>query len=523
VDKPARGTQSAHRSSIRVTTRGNILTEADAHRRAGRLGAAEQCYRQALAADPASALAHNQLGIVLAQQRRTDEAIACFQQALAISPAATEALENLQTALADKSYWQGLALLGSGRYGEAAGCFRRTIEHRPDHAEAHNNLGVALQLTGRPDESEMWLQRAIQLKGDYADAYANLGGVLEMQGALSDDSVQRSLVSLRRAVELRPDCPKFHLNLGLALLRLGNFADGWPEYEWRLRREQHPTRPFSQPRWSGAPLDGRTILLYEDEGRGDTLQFARFFELVKQPGGRVVVECRGELAGLLASCPGVDEVIASGSTLGEFDVQLPIMSLPGVLRTTLDSLPAKVPYLFSEAARVENWKNQLGKAPGFKVGLAWQGNPDIPGDRVRSIPLANFAPLAEVDHLRLYSLQVGAGREQLSAAAPLSITDLAGRIADFHDTAAIMRNLDLVITCGSSPAHLAGALGVPVWTALAYVPDWRWMLARTDTPWYPTMCLYRQSRPGDWPEVFARISVDLAAICAEESRRVESC
>jgi ADP-heptose:LPS heptosyltransferase len=248
---------------------------------------------------------------------------------------------------------------------------------------------------------------------------------------------------------------------------------------------------------------------------GDTLQFVRYAELVKAHGARVIVECRPQLANLLASCPGIDLVITAGQPLPDFDVQLPMLSLGAVMGTTLVDIPVKVPYLFPDPALVEKWKQALAAPEGLKVGIAWQGNPDYRFDRFRSIPLERFAPLAAVRGVRLFGMQMGAGREQLaSLATPFAITDLGDVLGDFHNTAAIMRNLDLVVTSDSVPAHLAGALGMPTWVALAYLPDWRWMLKRRDSPWYPTMRLYRQSRPDDWQEVFQSIATDLAAFRA---------
>jgi ADP-heptose:LPS heptosyltransferase len=239
----------------------------------------------------------------------------------------------------------------------------------------------------------------------------------------------------------------------------------------------------------------------------------RYAELVKQQGATVIVECKPPLARLFASCPGVDRVMTRGEPLPRFDVWTTLLSLPGIFETSLATIPAKVPYLWPSEALVEQWKDELSKEKAFKIGIAWQGNPTQLSDRFRSLPLAHFAGIAATRGVRLYSLQMGAGREQLADRAnALPITDLADRLGDFHNTAAIIRNLDLVITCDSSPAHLAGALGVPVWVALAFAPDWRWMLKRPDSPWYPTMRLFRQQSSGDWDGVFESIRDELTRI-----------
>jgi hypothetical protein len=303
------------------------------------------------------------------------------------------------------------------------------------------------------------------------------------------------------------------MNHGMLLLRAGRFAEGWPGYQWRsrLQRVRWQARPGAV--WTGEPLNGRTILLDDEQGLGDSMQFVRFAPHVQQLGARVIIECRPPLASLYRNSPGIDGVVVVGTELPAFDVHVPLARVPGVLGTELADIPADVPYLFPNAALVERWRNQLAGSADLKIGIAWAGNPDNMTDRQRSIPLAQFTRLAGVAGVRLYSVQLGSGRRQLTEAVPPpAIVDLADAISDFQDTAAIMRNLDLVITCDSAPAHLAGALGVPVWVALSQVADWRWHVDRTDSPWYPTMRLYRQGASGTWPEVFDRILADLSTL-----------
>jgi ADP-heptose:LPS heptosyltransferase len=231
---------------------------------------------------------------------------------------------------------------------------------------------------------------------------------------------------------------------------------------------------------------------------------------VRERGGKVMVECQPTLARLLARCPGVDCVVPRGERIPDFDVHAPLLSLPSIFHTTLDNLPADVPYLFAQEESIERWRNELSGDEGFKVGIAWQGNPQHKQDHFRSIPFERFEMLADVPHVRLHSLQIGAGRERLAQlTGQLRITDLAERLVDFDETAAVVKNLDLVICCDSSLAHLAGALGVPVWVAIPAAPDWRWLVAREDSPWYATMRLFRQTRLGDWESVFARMAGEL--------------
>jgi ADP-heptose:LPS heptosyltransferase len=254
-------------------------------------------------------------------------------------------------------------------------------------------------------------------------------------------------------------------------------------------------------------------LLRAEQGAGDTIQFVRYAELVKQQGGTVLAEHKANLKSLLATCPGVDSVVVAGQPHGKFDLYAPLASLPGIFGTSLETIPAKVPYLFPDETAIAQWRDELPEDGVLKIGIAWQGNPQQGRDAVRSIPLARFAGVARIEGVRLYSLQFGTGREQIAAVAgDWPLVDLGDRLGDFQHTAALMRNLDLVITCDSAPAHLAGALGVPVWLALAFSPDWRWLLDRADSPWYPSMRLFRQPRAGDWEGAFRQIEDALVAL-----------
>jgi hypothetical protein len=325
-------------------------------------------------------------------------------------------------------------------------------------------------------------------------------------------------------LKLDPEFLSARWNRTLLSLLQGNFEQAWPEYERRWELPGTPRRDFAEPLWDGSPLAGRTILLYAEQGLGDTVQFIRYVPLVKQCGGKVVVECQPHLLRLLSNMPEIDRLIAHGSPLPAYDVRAPLLSLPGIFRTTLANVPATVPYLVADPALVEWWRQGLAKSdvlplpsvigPCFKVGIAWQGSVTYRYDRQRSIPLAYFSKLAEVPGIQLISLQKGPGTEQLAALGEgQRIVNLSRQLDEksgaFMDTAAVMKNLDLVITSDTVVAHLAGALGVPVWVALALTPDWRWLLERDDSPWYPTMKLFRQTRFGDWAAVFERMAAEL--------------
>jgi hypothetical protein len=291
----------------------------------------------------------------------------------------------------------------------------------------------------------------------------------------------------------------------------GDFAGGWSDYEARWQQAGFALPPYKQPRWNGSPLGGKTILLWAEQGLGDTVQFIRYAPLVKQRGGRIIVASQPALIRLLQSCPGIDQLVAKDTPPPPFDVYAPLMSVPGIMGTTMTNVPGTVPYLHADPTLVEHWRRELAALKGFKIGIAWQGNPGYRKDRFRSVPLAYFEPLSRISGVQLLSLQKGPGTEQLAALNPRwPVLDLGGRLDEasgpFRDTAAIMQVLDLVIASDSVVAHLAGALGVPVWVALPRMPDWRWMLHREDSPWYPTMRLFRGTRDGQWGDVFEGIA-----------------
>jgi hypothetical protein len=284
-------------------------------------------------------------------------------------------------------------------------------------------------------------------------------------------------------------------------------------------------RLWNKPIWDGAPLEGRTILLLHEQGLGDTLQFIRYAPLVQKRGAKIVISCPPRWVGILKTCAGLD--MSGVSFLDEsqpppsIDVQAALLTLPGIFKTDLNSIPAEVPYLAADEALVRSWRERLGSSAEFRVGNHWQGNPKYRGDRARSIPLAHFAPLAKIAGVRLVSLQKGDGLEQLSG-ANFPVEDLSKSLdleATMVDTAAVIKNLDLVISSDTAVVHLAGALAAPTWVALPLAPDWRWLLARSDSPWYPTMRLFRQATRGDWAEVFERVAAALQEVVAAKNKK----
>jgi Flp pilus assembly protein TadD len=453
-------------------------------------------YRRALALRPDDPDILNNLGTALWELGRLEEAEAHYRRALGLRGGDAEILNNL-----------GNALREQGRLDEAVACYRRALQLRDDSPETLSNLGVVLTSLGTLEEAEASLRRAIALRTDWAVARDNLATVLLRQGKLD-----AALAGYEDALRLEPDHAEAHRNRAMAWLHRGEYARGWLEYEWRLKCRGRPAVDFPQPRWQGEDLAGRTILLHAEQGLGDTLQFVRYAPLVQSRGGIVLLLCPQPLVALLARTPGIDRVIAAGSPLPRFDVHAPLMSLPLILGTTAEAgIPAQVPYLLADPEAVERARRALEDFSGFRIGIAWQGNPRQRSDRQRSFPLAALAPLARVEGVHLISLQKGAGTEQRAALdGRFRVTVLDGWEqepgGDFHDTAAILRNLDLVVTPCSALAHLAGGLGVCTWTALAWMADWRWLSDRDDSPWYRTMRLFRQRRPGDWGEVFERMA-----------------
>jgi tetratricopeptide (TPR) repeat protein len=516
--------------------------QADAHNNLGNAlkdhgnpAEAVACFRQALLLDPRHAYAHNNLGNALKDLGRLVEAADCYRHALYYLPNYGNAYYNLANVLKDQ-----------GQPAGALDCYQQALRLNPRHAEAHNNLGILLKDQGRVAEAIACYRQALSLAPHYADAHNNLGIALRDHGELAD-----AVACFQEALRLRPSDAELHNNLGIALMRLGHFdqahtryeealrlkpahgmalwnrsllrllqgdfVGGWPDYERRWTQTDMVLRSFDRPRWDGSSLEGKTILIHAEQGLGDTIHFLRYLPLVKRRGGRVLFECQPVLLRLLANIDGADQLLPAGTALPSFDVEAPLLSLPGIFATTLATIPAHVPYLRAESALVERWREELEALKGLKVGIAWQGNPNNQGDLYRSCPLKYFEMLANVEGVRLISLQKGPGSEQVPSSGAFPVLDLSDRLdreASFIDTAAVIMNLDLVIAVDSAVAHLAGALGVPVWLLLPFVPDWRWLLERSDSPWYPTMRLFRQAQLGNWQEVFRSAAAALGDLIA---------
>jgi hypothetical protein len=458
----------------------------------------------------------NELGVAIWSQGRAAEAEAIYLEALRIKPDDFRVLTNL-----------GLAIYGLGRIDEAGALYRRALYLQPETFDALMNLGIVLSDQGKFDEAMPWLEAAHRKRPSSADALQNLGMNLARKGQWDE-----AIVRYEQALHERPDFPEVHRNLAYALLCRGDYQRGWPEYEWRLKCQPNSACRVNRTFWNGDDFHGQTILLHAEQGFGDTLQFIRFAPLVKRRGGHVLVRCQTALLQLVARCAGVDLAFDGSSFEPDCQIHCPLLSLPAVLGTTLENLPCGVPYLVTDPVLADHWRIELDRAIGiegedaerapqasgrasdarpFLIGIAWQGNPAQRMDHWRSIPLARFAPLASLPRVRLISLQTQHGLDQLDAQhGRFPVTVLTARRGrDFMETAAIMTNLDMVITPDTAVAHLAGALGLRVWTAIGAVGDWRYPHGLDHTPWYPTMRLFRQTALGDWNDVFRRMTEEL--------------
>ena len=399
----------------------------------------------------------------------------------------------------------GYILRKQHKLAEAAAHCQRAIALRPDFAEAHNNLGRILRSQGRLEEALACFEQATALRPNFAEAHCSLGNVLASLARLDEAEAR-----FQQALALRPDLAEAEFGLAICWLTKGDYQRGWPAYEARRRLPSAKPLP-PVPRWQGEPLSGRSLLLIAEQGLGDTFQFVRFVRLLKTRGARVVLAAQPAAVPLLKSYPDMDELVILGSEepLPPADYCLPLLSLPGVLRTDTASIPAEIPYLRANPELAERWRQELSRIDGFKIGIAWHGHCESSGYRTRSTPLAEFAPLAGLSGVLLISLQKGEGAEQV-AGVNFPVLDFSNRLDEqsgrFMDTAALIANLDLVVTVDTSIAHLAGAFGAPALVALHRVADWRWLRGRDDSPWYPTLRLFRQTVFGQWSDVFERIA-----------------
>jgi Flp pilus assembly protein TadD len=493
------------------------LDAAMAHHKAGRYADAERMYRQVLAVRPDHPDALHLLGVLATKVGRPDAAIDLIRRAVERVPKQPGYLMSLAAAYS-----------ASGRTGDAIDCCRRAIALAPETAEFHYTLGNELRVAGDFAGAAAAYRRSVGLQPNSASAWNNLSGVLlatDDPAGAADAAARAIAVDPRharahsnlgsarqafndwaaavthygRSVELDPADAQSRWNWSLALLATGEFERGWAEYEsrWRVPNFPSPRRPFSQPVWTGEPLDGRTLLVHAEQGFGDTIQFARYLPLVADRGGAVVFEVHPELYRLLRKTPGAT-VVARGEPLPRFDVHAPLMSLPRIVGTTVATIPAAPAVPDVDPAAVAAWRSRLG-TDGLNVGIVWGGQPTHVNDRNRSMPAAAFRSLA-VDGVRLISLQ-----KNWTGKIDFPVEDWTGELTDFADTAALISALDHVVAVDTGVAHLAASLGKPTSILLPFSADYRWMTDREDSPWYPTVRLFRQARAGDWKSVVSRL------------------
>jgi tetratricopeptide (TPR) repeat protein len=464
---------------------------------------------KAIALKPNYAEAQNNRADALNALKRHQDALESCDKAIALKENFPEAHNN-----------RGNALNALGRHDDAIASYNKAIALRPGHAEAHNNCGNAFYNLGRAQQALASYDQAIALKPAYAEAHNNRGNALTYL-----KQCEAAIASYDQAIALNPDYAEAHFNKSLLLLLMGRFEQGWPLYEWRKRKTPPiAARVCPRPLWLGGEnLAGKTILLYEEQGLGDTIQFCRYAPLVANLAAKVILQVPPQLTALLAGLPGDVQIVQSGTPLPDFDLQCPLLSLPLALKTGVSNIPAGSPYLTADPAKSRAWQERLGEKNRRKVGLVWSGgirpNQPVSINRRRNIPLAKMAVLKH-PAIEFYSLQKGQPGETELAELKRGdwdgpdIVDHSRALNDFSDTAALMDNLDLIITVDTATAHLAGALGKPVWILNRFDTCWRWFLDRTDSPWYPTATLYRQTSDGDWDDVIRRVATGLKKLAA---------
>jgi len=457
-------------------------------------------YDKAIAIKPDNAEAYSNRGVALQELKCVEEALVSYDRAIAIKPDYAEAYSN-----------RGNALRELKRLEEALASYDRAIAIKPDYAEAHYNRGNTLQDLKRVEEALASCDRAIAIKPDYAEAYYNRGNALQELKRLEE-----ALASYDRAIAYKPDYAEAYLNKSLGLLLAGDLGRGWELYEWRWRYELAP-RNFPQPLWLGEEdIVGKTILLHAEQGLGDTIQFCRYAKLVKALGAKVLLEAPKALLGLLSGLEGVDELIEQGKTLPAFDYHSPLLSLPLAFKTDLTKIPSPKPYLAASPEMCDKWAQCLGAKSKPRVGLAWSGNRANRNDRRRSIALETIMASLPMDGFDYISLQWEVRSEDEAARAALTgsgrLRHFGDELADFRNMAALAAAMDVVVCVDTGVAHMCGALGLRTFVLLSYIPDWRWLLDRDDSPWYESLKLYRQGEDRMWGAPLARIAQDLALL-----------
>ncbi len=567
--RSAQAVELIRRSVALTPTFSNLNNLGEVLRALDRVSEAIPCYRRAIELNPSWPDAHSNLGLAMQDLGQLDQAEQCFARATQLAPqradlhvrlcvarqkqgdphgavlAGRRAIE-LQPGLAEGWSNLAVALASAEKHEEARHAADRALALAPDRPEAHVNSGFVHERAGRTADAEAAYLKAIELSPNYSLGHRNLAALLDgldqigrsiaaLERALAlqprdvdgwnnlstlyrrNCSYPAALAAADKALQLQPGFPAAHGNRGLALLSLGDYGRGFAEYEWRWRCDNFTTAPreFDRPMWDGSDPAGRTIFVHTEQGYGDTIQFVRYVPMLAARGAKVILECAAPLRRLLSSVKGVGKVVIAGVRPPDFDLHIPLLSLPKIFNTTLENLPAVVPYVGVDSDRLLHWKQKLDVAGGgMKVGLVWAGN--VKPDPARTCPLENLHPLWQLQGLTFFSLQKGGNaREAASTMTGVRLIDVSEDLRDFADTAAAMANLELILTVDTAAAHLAGALGRPTWTLLPWAADWRWLSDRQDSPWYPTMRLFRQPTRGDWATVVTRITRELSSLSGQ--------
>jgi tetratricopeptide (TPR) repeat protein len=524
--------------AIRADFAPTHLTLGNALVRSNRFPEAITAYRAALALRPSYPEAMNGLAQLLCENGSTDEAIDLARRAI-----------TLQEKSAPAWYTLGRALHKQNRHEESAHALRRAIAIDPNFLHAQNelgnvlvdlksyreaidtlqqslkiedsgkvryNLGTAYWESGKTDEAIKEHKKAESLGFAEPMLFNNLGAIYHQRGEL-----ENAVKSFHRALEIDAGFDLARFNLGMVQLLKGNFKEGFANYEsrWKAKSIPLPPRYNQRGKWDGSDLQGKRILLDCEQGFGDSIQFVRYVPMIAGRGGKPILAATPELFRLLKTVPCLDKIVCPPEEIPPFDVQCPLMSLAHLLHTTKESIPANVPYVFADPALVERWRTRLPRDSRIKVGLCWSGNPKHKEDATRSLPLASLTALGDLENAWFCGLQKGpASREAASPPGTLQLADWTGELTDFAETAALIAGLDLVIACDTAVAHLAGAMGKPIWLLIPKVPDWRWMLDRDDSPWYPTMRIFRQEKHGEWRSPVDRVIESLRNYDANTAR-----
>ncbi|HVT89562.1 MAG TPA: tetratricopeptide repeat protein, partial [Tepidisphaeraceae bacterium] len=498
---------------------------------------AMECYQKAAALAPQYAEAHCNVGDILARQGQLESSLAHYDQAIRCNPNLAEAYANRGTildklnredeAIADMSKALQLnpnmvhALRAMGvfcyrrqDYEQAIKLIKRAVELNPNYALAFSSLSIVYLRTGRCELAVEACKRSIELEPNFIDPHVNLGLALTDLGRHDE-----ALAAYEQALKVDPDCVSTRANRAIVHLLRGNLEQGFEDYHFRWKLEDFIkiSKDRPAPRWEGQDLNGRKILLWHEQGFGDTIQFIRYAKLLAQQGATVIAEVQPELVSLLKNVEGVSQLITRKETPPQVDYHAPMLSLPPIFKTQPDNIPSEHAYIHPDPKLVEQWRARVAPYSGFRVGIVWCGNPFLRLDYERSVTPAQFLPIAQIDGVNLFSLQLGPGSEQ-GQRVPFQLIDLTSNIRNFADTAAFLAHMDLTIAVDTAVLHLSAAMGRPTWGLIQRWPDWRWQLDREDSPWYPTLRLFRQTDYRAWPPVFERVATELEKLLATRTQ-----